>query len=151
VEAGGGVVAHGRQLQAMVLLFHAVEREVPTLPLSSNVLFFSFSSFVVKWFLPLYSLFIFLLNSLPYFKLPRILSFLSLFRFLSFYSLRLLFLFPPVTGVESNLYRAKGSGGAPIAALSLCMGSGAFLPCHDTGLGGQWVSVVGRDPRESHQ
>jgi len=28
VEAGGGVVAHGRQLQAAVLLFQAVERDV---------------------------------------------------------------------------------------------------------------------------
>jgi len=35
------------------------EREVPALPLSSSVSFFSFSSFIVKWFLPLYSLFIF--------------------------------------------------------------------------------------------
>jgi hypothetical protein len=59
VEVGGGVVAHGRQLQAAVLLFQAAEREVPALPLSSSVSFFSFSSFVVKWFLPLYSLFIF--------------------------------------------------------------------------------------------
>jgi hypothetical protein len=31
VEVGGGVVAHGRQLQAAVLLFQAAEREVTAL------------------------------------------------------------------------------------------------------------------------
>jgi hypothetical protein len=51
----------------------------------------------------------------------------------------------------SGIYRAKGSGGVPIAALSLCMGSGVFLPCHDAGLSGQWVWIVGHDPRGSHQ
>jgi len=46
VEVGGGVVAHGWQLQAAVLLFQVAEREVPSLPLSSNVfVFFSFFFF----------------------------------------------------------------------------------------------------------
>jgi len=31
VEVGGGVVAHGWQLQAAVLLFQVAEREVPSL------------------------------------------------------------------------------------------------------------------------
>ena len=46
----------------------------------------SFSSFVVKWFPSLYSLLscLFLSQTLPCFELPRILSFLSLFCFLSF-------------------------------------------------------------------
>jgi len=35
VEAGGGVVAHERQLQEAVLLFQAAEREIPALPFSS--------------------------------------------------------------------------------------------------------------------
>jgi len=73
--------------------------------------FFSFSSFVVKWFLPLYSLFIFFSNSLLCFKLPHILSFLSLFCFLSFYSLRPLFLFRPLFVLAlGGIYRAKGAG-----------------------------------------
>jgi len=111
VEPDGCVVAHGWQLQAAVLLFQAAEREVLALPLSSSVLFFSFSSFIVKWFLPLYSLFIFFSNSLLCFKLPHILSFLSLFCFLSFYSLHPLFLFcPPFVLALGGIYRAKGAG-----------------------------------------
>jgi len=35
VEAGGGVMAHGRRLQAAMLLFQAAEREILPLPLSS--------------------------------------------------------------------------------------------------------------------
>jgi hypothetical protein len=35
VEAGGGAVAHGRRLQAAVLLFQTVEGEVTALPFSS--------------------------------------------------------------------------------------------------------------------
>jgi hypothetical protein len=35
VEAGGGVVAHGRRLQAAALLFQATEREILPLPFSS--------------------------------------------------------------------------------------------------------------------
>jgi hypothetical protein len=40
VEAGGSVVAHGRQLQAITLLFQAVEKAAPVLPLSSVLLLF---------------------------------------------------------------------------------------------------------------
>jgi len=40
VEAGGSVVAHGRQLQAITLLFQAVEKATPVLPLSSVLLLF---------------------------------------------------------------------------------------------------------------
>jgi hypothetical protein len=40
VEAGGGVVAHGRRLQAITLLFQAVEKEAPVLPFSSVLLLF---------------------------------------------------------------------------------------------------------------
>jgi hypothetical protein len=68
VEAGGGVVAHGRQLQA-------VARLDCSLPL---VFRFAFSSLPYQASslstLPIYVL----LNSLPCFKLPHILSFLSL-------------------------------------------------------------------------
>jgi hypothetical protein len=44
-------------------------------------------------------------------------------------------------GIECDIYRAKGSGGVPTAALSLCVGSDANLPCHGAGLGSQraWV------------
>jgi hypothetical protein len=42
VEAGGGVVAHERRLQATALLFQAAERESLPLPLSSS--FFVFFS-----------------------------------------------------------------------------------------------------------
>jgi len=91
---------------------------------SPLVFLFFLSSFVFQWFIPLYSRFIFLLNSLPYFKLPRNLSFLSLFRFLSFsilsvlllfWSLSFSFLFLLCAGVESHIYKAKGSGGVLIA------------------------------------
>jgi len=34
VEAGGGVMAHGRQLQTVTLLFQTVEKEAPALPFS---------------------------------------------------------------------------------------------------------------------
>ena len=40
VEAGGSVVAHGRQLQAITLLFQAVEKTAHVLPLSSVLLLF---------------------------------------------------------------------------------------------------------------
>jgi hypothetical protein len=40
VEAGGGVVAHERRLQAITLLFQVVEKEAPVLPFSSVLLLF---------------------------------------------------------------------------------------------------------------
>ena len=86
---------------------------------------FAFSSFVVKRLPFLHSLFIFLCNSLPCFKLLRVLSFL--------------------VGVECGIYRAKESGGVPIATLLLRMGSGAFLPYHDAGWGSQWVWIAWRN------
>jgi len=137
VEAGGGVVAHGRQLQAAVMLFQAAEREVTAL------------------------LFIFLANPLLF--QTRLLSSLSLslfpvcfpflflpfpFRFSMFFFSFLCVFPPPVTGLESNIYRVKGRGGIPIAALSLHMGRGAFLPCYDAEGGGQWVWFAETAPDE---
>jgi hypothetical protein len=55
---------------------------------------------------------------------------------------------PPVTGLESSIYRVKGRGGIPIAALSLHMGRGAFLPCYDAEGGGQWVWFAETAPDE---
>ena len=89
---------------------------------------------------------------LPCFKLPHLLSFLSLSAplfSLFFFSQFLLFL-SSYAGVDSSIYRAKGSGGVPNAALSLCMGSRAFLPCHSTGLGGQWACFTGTASLASH-
>jgi hypothetical protein len=94
---------------------------------------FAFSSFVVKRLPFLHSLFIFLCNSLPCFKLLRVLSFVSLSRLLSFYSSLRFLLSSSFVGVECGIYRAKESGGVPIATLLLRMGSGAFLPYHDAG------------------
>jgi len=34
VEVGGGVMAHGQQLPAAVLMFQVTEREIPALPFS---------------------------------------------------------------------------------------------------------------------
>jgi hypothetical protein len=48
VEAGGGVVAHGRRLQTAMLLFPVVEREILPLPLSSIFRSF-FLCFVYQW------------------------------------------------------------------------------------------------------
>jgi len=78
VEGGGSVVAHGRQLQAAVLLFQAMEREVTTLPLSSIVSFFFifFRCQMVSLFVLLALLFISLSNP-PLFQ-TRLLSSLSL-------------------------------------------------------------------------
>ena len=97
-------------------------------------------------------LFISLANP-PLFQ-TRLLSSLSLssaFLFVSlcFFSF-LCFFPPPVTGVKSSIYRIKGRGGVPIATLSLCMGRGAFLPCHDAEWGGQWVWFAGTASLASH-
>jgi len=109
---------------------------------------FSFFSFIVKCFpfcTPCSPVYFF--SNPPMFQ-TRLLSSLSLSLSLSLSAAFLFFsshfLFVPflffvllLSGVESSIYRAKGSEGVPIAALSLCMGSGAFLPCHDAELGGQ--------------
>ena len=139
------------------------ERESFCLPFSSSFSFFSLC-FVYQRSSPCplgFVLFLFL-NFPPGFKLPLNLSFLSLFRsslfshfffgsssrfvpllllyFRFFSAFFLLFLLFSV-GVECGIYRAKGSGGVPTAALSLCVGSDANLPCHGAGLGSQraWV------------
>jgi hypothetical protein len=164
-------VTYEQKLRAAVLLFQTVEREVTALPLSSVfsplllLCFPFFLFFSVCFFFHLPFLFLFqsrpshfsLTVPLPCFKLPRLLFFFSLssplFSFLSVFS-SLFFFFSPsffFMLALSGIYRAKGSGGVPIAALSLCMGSGVFLPCHDAGLSGQWVWIVGHDPRGSHQ
>jgi len=59
VEAGGGVVAHGRRLQAAALLFQAAERESLPLPLSSSFSFFFLSLFRLPVVVPLSSRFFF--------------------------------------------------------------------------------------------
>ena len=118
---------------------------------SPLVFLFFLSSFVFQWFIPLYSRFIFLLNSLPCFKLPRNLSFLSLFRFLSFlFSLSscsfgpfpFRFFSSCVLVLRAIFIRQRGAG----ASLSLCVGSGANLPCHGAGLGNQWAWVCRARP-----
>jgi hypothetical protein len=69
---------------------------------------------------------------------------LSIVSFISFFfSSQFLLFLSSCAGVDSSIYRAKGSGGVLIAALSLCMGSRAFLPCHGAGLGGQWAWFAG--------
>jgi hypothetical protein len=81
VEAGGGVVAHGRRLQTVILLFPAAEREILPLPLSSIFFRSFFLCFVYQW-LSLCPLgFVFKKISLPDFKLPLNLSFLSLLHY----------------------------------------------------------------------
>ena len=70
VETGGGVVAHGRQLPAAVLLFRAAEREVTAPPYSSV----SFPLLLFFRCFPLSSRFVFFLISYPVSRF----SFLSL-------------------------------------------------------------------------
>jgi hypothetical protein len=96
VEAGGGVVAHGRRLQAAVLLFQTVEGEVTALPFSSvclPLLSFSVVSLyppgLLSSFLPRFKLFLplrlslsvvpFLFGSVLCFSLFPLLSVLSPF------------------------------------------------------------------------
>jgi len=126
VETGGCVVAHGRRLPAAATVSNG-------------------GATVFQWF-PFYPLgFVFKKTSLPGFKLPLTLSFLSLFHFslwLVLSSLRFVlfspvfsfffstfFLFvlptsfffsplsPRVLALWWSIYRAKGSGGIPIATL----------------------------------
>jgi hypothetical protein len=104
VEAGGGVVAHGRRLQAAVLLFQTVEGEVTALPFSSvclPLLSFSVVSLyppgLLSSFLPRFKLFLplrlslsvvpFLFGSVLCFSLFPLLSVLSLFLIRSLLSL----------------------------------------------------------------
>ena len=49
VEVGGGVVAHGRRLQTVMLLFPAAEREILPLPLSSIFFGSFFLCFIYQW------------------------------------------------------------------------------------------------------
>jgi hypothetical protein len=67
VEVGGGVVAHGRRLQAAVLLFQTAEGEILPLPLSSSFSFF-LSLFRLPVVVPLSSRFCFLKNFPPRFQ-----------------------------------------------------------------------------------
>jgi hypothetical protein len=115
VEASGGVVAHGQQLQAARCCFKR-QREMLLLFLSPLVFRFSFSSFVVKWFPSLYSLLscLFLPQTLPP-PLSLSLSLLLSFSFHLFFVLVLRAIFIGQRGVG--------------VSLSLRMGSGAFLPC----------------------
>jgi hypothetical protein len=136
VEVGGGVVAHGRQLQAAVLLFQAAEREV-------TALLFIFLANPLLFQTRLLSSLSLSLSRLLSFSFPSI-SFSFLYVFFSF----LCVFPPPVTGLESSIYRVKGRGGIPIAALTLHMGRGAFLPCYDAEGGGQWVWFAETAPDE---
>jgi hypothetical protein len=61
-EAGGGVVAHGRRLQTVILLFPAAEREILPLPLSSIFFSFFLSLFRLPVVVSLSSRFCFLKN-----------------------------------------------------------------------------------------
>jgi hypothetical protein len=98
--------------------------------------------------LPLFtSPFLFLFSPLCYVTLlsvtfsPLCGSFLSLFSFVI--SLPLLFLFLSRAGV-GGIYRAKESGGVPIATLWQRLGSRALLPYHSAELVGQWAKLAGR-------
>ena len=160
-------MTYEQKLRAAVLLFQTVEREVTALPLSSVfsplllLCFPFFLFFSVCFFFHLPFLFLFqsrpshfsLTVPLPCFKLPRLLFFFSLssplFSFLSVFS-SLFFFFLPLFFLCWRWVVFIGQRGAG-ASLSLCMGSGVFLPCHDAGLSGQWVWIVGHDPRGSHQ
>jgi len=116
VEAGGGVVAHGRRLQAAVLLFKRQrERDFFLFP-SPLVFSFFLSLFRLPVVIPLSSRFCFKKTSLPGFKLPLTLSFISLFHF----SLWLVLSSPLFFSFFAcwrlgPIYRAKGAGGVPIA------------------------------------
>ena len=82
VEVGGGVVAHRQRLQAAVLLFkRRRERDLFLFPSPLVFSFFFLSLFRLPVVIPLSSRFCFKKTSLPGFKLPLTLSFLSLFHF----------------------------------------------------------------------
>ena len=112
VEVGGGVVAHGQRLQAAVLLFkRRRERDLFLFPSPLVFLFFFLSLFRLPVVIPLSSRFCFKKTSLPGFKLPLTLSFLSLFHFslwlvlssppLFFLFRSLSFLFPSFSSLRS--------------------------------------------------
>jgi len=73
-------------------------------------------------------------HSTSHFKLLCILSFLSL---CSLFSCSNFSPSPSSRAGVVGIYRAKGSGGVPIATLWQRMGSRALLPCHSAGLAGQ--------------
>jgi hypothetical protein len=116
VEAGGGVVAHGRWLQAAVLLFQTVEGEVTALPFSSvclPLLSFSVVSLyppgLLSSFLPRFKLFLPLRLSLS--VVPFLFgSFSVSLYFLFFRSSLFSVFFPPHFSVLRSIYRAKGRG-----------------------------------------
>ena len=84
----------------------------------------------------------------PIYGFPGFLSFFRLFSSLPFVPFSpFLFYFSSSSsraGVE-GIYRAKGSGGVPIATLWQRLGSRALLPCHSAGLAGQWAELAGHD------
>jgi len=153
VEAGGGVVAHGQQLQAAVLLFQAAEREIPTLLFSS--VFFPFLRLHFLFFLFLF-LFQYCLSPLalkvPLLYLSQSLSpvssfpvffllffFWSLsFSFFSFSSLRSLFslsLCVPLLCmlVLGGIYRANGAGASLLPPYCCAWGAGFCCPATVSG------------------
>jgi len=163
VEAGGGVVAHGWQLQAAVLLFQAAKREIPALPFSS--VFFPLLRLRFLFFLFLFMCVFFNSRSsscfgivpLPY--LSQSLSFISHspsplflaspFSFFFFLSVPFLFvlffLFSPFLFfslssscvlVLGGIYRAKGAGASLLPPY--CCAWGAGLCCPATTLG--WLA-----------
>jgi len=111
---------------------------------------FAFSSFVVKRPPFLHSLFIFLCNSLPCFKLLRVLSFLSLSRLLSFYSYLCFLLSSSFVGVECGIYWAKERGGVPIATLCCAWGVGPSYPTTTPDEVANWCGSHGATSLVSH-
>jgi len=122
VEAGGCVVAHGRQLQAVVLLFQAAEREVTALPLSSSVsfVFLFFRCQVVSLFVLSALLFVSLSNP-PLFRTSSY-SFLPLsILFPVFSILSVLSFFPPsLVLVLRVVFIGKRGAGASLSPPYCC-------------------------------
>ena len=122
VEAGGGVVAHGWQLQAAMLLFQAAEREVTALPLSSSVSFFFlfFRCQVVSLFVLPALLFVSLSNP-PLFRTSQY-SFLPLsISFPLFFILFVLSFFPPsLVLVLRAIFIGKRGVGASLSPPYCC-------------------------------
>jgi hypothetical protein len=177
VEAGGGVVAHGRQLQAAVLLFQAVEREIPALPFSS--VFFPLLRLRFLFFLFLFMCVFFNSRSsscfgivpLPY--LSQSLSFIShspsplfpaspfsffsfflslSFLFFSFSSLRSLFFSLSSSCVLAlgGIYRAKGVGASLLPPYCCAWGAGLCCPATMSGWLASGRGWQGEAPPVSH-
>jgi len=140
VEAGGVVVAHGRRLPAVVLLFQAAKREILPLPLVFFCFFLFFLCFVYQWLSPLSSRFV-SKNSLPGFKLPM---FFPSSLYISFP----LFLFSPSSLPFGSFFSLFGSFSPPSPLLPFACwcwvsiykakGVGA-LYCCAWGAGQRWV------------